>query len=631
MIWIDGLETIVRAASDVLTAGVGIVSFSLFLFAITFKNWEKVTISFTLIILSVMVIFGADAFIAAFMGNAFLDDLIKIHWSGLIFLPVFYFIFSDALLTLTGKPSQGKRKITGYALTLIGIIFLMLLITGRLIANYTIDYQLGIYVERTLLNDLFSLFFALAMILSWWNFIRAFQRTVTNASRRRMLYLIVSSLGPAVGSFPYLIYGSQFALNHSILFWLLSLLATTVVYLSLIAMTYSVSFYGLPWPDRVIKSRLFRWVMRGPITASLTLGAVILISRLGEQISIDVSAVVILFMVAIIVLFEYFVTLFAPIWERLFFYGKDKKELEKIRVLEDRLLTTNDVRQFLELTLASLCDRLQITKAGIVVSPIISKDLDIFTREFDQKIVEDKDALFTFIRNELPSEKIYIKSDDMVIFPITSQITQSEEIIGAIVVDEEFLQKIDHDKSIALKRIISRVSLALNDRQQQEDLVSSLDLLAPRVSIIQNLLAKTRRDQTHLINGHYEDLEFRDLEKWVKDALTHMWGGPKISRNPLVQLSVVQERIKNNNETPINAVRNILREAINSLKPEGERQFTNEWILYNLLDLKFIEGWKVRDIARKLALSEADLYRKQRIAISAVSRNIINIEDENSS
>jgi hypothetical protein len=70
----------------------------------------------------------------------------------------------------------------------------------------------------------------------------------------------------------------------------------------------------------------------------------------------------------------------------------------------------------------------------------------------------------------------------------------------------------------------------------------------------------------------------------------------------------------------------VLRSAINQLKPEGDRQFTNEWILYNLLDLKYLSGWKVKDIARKLSLSEADLYRKQRIAISAVSNQIINME-----
>jgi len=71
-----------------------------------------------------------------------------------------------------------------------------------------------------------------------------------------------------------------------------------------------------------------------------------------------------------------------------------------------------------------------------------------------------------------------------------------------------------------------------------------------------------------------------------------------------------------------------LRQAAEYLKPEGERQYTNEWILYNLIDLKFFEGWKVRYVARKLSLSEADLYRKQRVAISEISKKIIELEKE---
>ncbi|MFN2224513.1 MAG: hypothetical protein ACK2UH_18300, partial [Candidatus Promineifilaceae bacterium] len=64
-------------------------------------------------------------------------------------------------------------------------------------------------------------------------------------------------------------------------------------------------------------------------------------------------------------------------------------------------------------------------------------------------------------------------------------------------------------------------------------------------------------------------------------------------------------------------------------KPEGERSMTTaEWILYNILELKFIQGQKVRDVARRLAMSESDLYRKQRVAIENVARAISNMEQE---
>ena len=70
----------------------------------------------------------------------------------------------------------------------------------------------------------------------------------------------------------------------------------------------------------------------------------------------------------------------------------------------------------------------------------------------------------------------------------------------------------------------------------------------------------------------------------------------------------------------------ILRQAIEQVRPEGERRFTGEWILYNILELKFMEGRKVREVALRLAMSEADLYRKQRVAIESVAKAIEEME-----
>ncbi len=72
----------------------------------------------------------------------------------------------------------------------------------------------------------------------------------------------------------------------------------------------------------------------------------------------------------------------------------------------------------------------------------------------------------------------------------------------------------------------------------------------------------------------------------------------------------------------------MLTQAIDQSKPEGDRKYTSDWILYNILDLKFIQGEKVREVARKLAMSEADLYRKQRVALENVARILMRQEAE---
>ena len=80
---------------------------------------------------------------------------------------------------------------------------------------------------------------------------------------------------------------------------------------------------------------------------------------------------------------------------------------------------------------------------------------------------------------------------------------------------------------------------------------------------------------------------------------------------------------------PTNALRAVLAEAIEQQKPEGQRSMTTgEWILYNILELKFVQGKRVRDVSRRLAMSESDLYRKQRVAIENVARTVSAMEEE---
>ena len=118
---------------------------------------------------------------------------------------------------------------------------------------------------------------------------------------------------------------------------------------------------------------------------------------------------------------------------------------------------------------------------------------------------------------------------------------------------------------------------------------------------------------------------FSDL---VKDALRDYWGGPKLTDSELLKLNIVwREMTEANESSPVRALRAVLARAIENLKPEGQRSLTTtEWVLYNILEMRFLQGRKVRDVALRLAMSESDLYRKQRIAIEEVARQIADME-----
>jgi len=48
--------------------------------------------------------------------------------------------------------------------------------------------------------------------------------------------------------------------------------------------------------------------------------------------------------------------------------------------------------------------------------------------------------------------------------------------------------------------------------------------------------------------------------------------------------------------------------------------------MYNILEMRFIQGRKVRDVALRMAMSEADFYRKQRVAIESVAQIVADME-----
>jgi hypothetical protein len=204
---------------------------------------------------------------------------------------------------------------------------------------------------------------------------------------------------------------------------------------------------------------------------------------------------------------------------------------------------------------------------------------------------------------------------------------QPLQLLGLLGVERK-PEPLDEEQAEALRILAQRARMAILDRYRQQQAFNSLEELTLQMDIIQRLRAASRYNGARILSEPEIDLQAEQLSPWVKDALTHYWGGPKLTQNPLLSLQVVQKMAATSEENSTNALRAVLRKAIENVRPEGERRFTGEWILYNILEMKFLEGRKVREIAMRLALSEADLYRKQRVAIEAVAAAIIEMEQQ---
>lgn len=625
MDWMNGVITIVVTISDILTAGIAILAFSILLYSLNFNLRDRVARAFAQIMICLVIVFSTESFSTTGTSPMVIDSWLRVQWVGIIMLPAAYLNFSDALLATTGLPSRWRRKWAIRITYFVSIILVILLGTPWFLGTIVLDQPPAPHHRATIQTGLFTIYYAVIMMLSWINFIRAYKRTITPTSKRRMFYLILSALAPAFGSFPFLLYGSTFAANQAFLFWLLAIFANLIVGGFISIMAYSVAFFGVQWPDRVVKSRLLKWGLRGPITASLTLAIVTIVRRGGEVFGNPYSALVPIVMVVTIVVFEFLITLFYPYLEKWLFYNKDEDDFQILRSFEEKTITRSDLRQLLEMILAAVCDRLQVKGAYLLA--LESEGLEIIESTSTKKLSIDELSDFERIVEQKTEGESFIWNSDAII-PLVVNLGRGDQDkpLGFLgIVDHGASFSMDLEEMSALKTLTDRAAIILRDRATQEQLFQMMDNLNPQNELIQQLRVAGRYNRSGILDMQ-SSLEKNELRHAVKDALTHYWGGPRLTDNPLMRLRIIQESIYEGEQNSTNALRSVLKSAIDHMRPGGERRYTGEWLLYNILDMKFLEGKKVREIALKLALSEADLYRKQRVAIDLITDEIVKME-----
>ena len=634
--WTDSLLAGIQTINQILTAGIAITAFSLFLYALSFNLRDRVARSFALILLCVVVVFTTEALHNKDVPEWGIELLLRLQWIGIVFLPAAYLHLSDALLITAGRPSRGRRRLVVRLMYFVSAIFLLLLSMGYLVGRLVPDGQPAPHLERTFWTEVFTLYYIVIMVLAGINFARAYSRMLTRSGQRRMLYLMAGATAPALGSYPYMLYGYSVAAHYPFLFWSVATVINLLVGGLVVIMAYAVAFFGVSWPDRLVKSRLFKWIMRGPVTASITLGLMTVVRRSGGLFfQQEYSAFVPLAMVVSVLLLEHLITLMSPLWERWLFFGRDRAELELLQNIEERLLTRGDMQQFLETVLAAVRDHMQSPSS--FVAALDGDSLSMIVVAGNRKLIDQQNLEEALQKAEHANgdDRDEFMWGDFWLLPLRQRRKNDMDrdempaLLGLLGVARQPDQpvEIDSDQRDALWLLANRAAFALEDRQLQQRVFRSLEDLQPQMDMLQRLRAAGRYDsRTNLLSD--EMPPENDLANWVKDALTHYWGGPKLVNSPLTELRVVRALEREYEGNTPNALRALLRKAVDRVKPEGERRFTTEWILYNILEMKFIEGRKVREVAARLAMSEADLYRKQRVAVEAVARAIIDMETQ---
>jgi len=677
------LQGLLEWINVVLLSGIVIVSCALLLYLIIYNPRNNVARSFAALLACVLATYFVDL---ALFGVEDLDVAIawlRFQWVGIAFAPAAYLSFSNAVLITTGARSRLRDvavRVSYFlsAFLLLGVAFSDLVVRGGALARGALHLLPG---------QFFPFFVAYFFAAVGWgavNVLWARRRCLTSTSRRRMAYLAATFAAPAAGVFPYLLLTGWPDSVPGTALWLLLVLGNVGIGLMLVLLAYSVAFFGALTPDRVVKHRLVRFLLRGPFVATLVAVVIIAASQAEGWLGLPGRRLMLFGAVGVILLLQLGIELAKPLIDRAL-YRQDQPEIAWIQDLSNRLLTTTDLRQFLENVLTALCDLLRVKTAFVAVidggvphlevvcGPLEPGTADGLPPEAWQVPAEAEPALASprpepatsstespatsltelpavssveppAVSSVEPSKERHIERyGDLFVWngywlaPLRTPSSSSPsegggkggDVIGVVGIAARAPRPdLSPEEQTGLDALLAQAAAALEDRQLQQGIFSALEWIIPEIEDIQR-----RRGVVHYIGEQalsgFSLVEAAEFRQWVRDALSHYWGGPKLTTNPLLALHVVERAAREHNGNAMQGLRAVLKQAIDYLRPDGQRQMTApEWMLYNILELKFLQGRRVREVARRLAMSESDLYRKQRVAIKAVAQMLAEMERE---
>jgi hypothetical protein len=403
----------------------------------------------------------------------------------------------------------------------------------------------------------------------------------------------------------------------------------------LVLLAYSVAFFGALTPDRVVKHRLVRFLLRGPLLATLVVVVIVGASQAEGWLGLPGRRLMLIGVVGVILLLQLGIELGKPLIDRAL-YRQDQPEIEWIQELSNRLLTSTDLHQFLENVLTALCDLLRVETTFVAMIEGGVPHLEAVCGQFEPSATEQlpREAWGWADARAAGPDPTLTRHDDLFVWNgywLVAVRAEGAEgpVIGVVGMTARASEPdFTAEEKEGMDSLLAQVAAALEDRQLQQSIFGALDRIIPEIEDIQRRRGAVRYTGEEALSGFSvaEEGEFRE---WVRDALSHYWGGPKLSSSPLLSLRVVERVAHEYDNNVMQALREVLKQAIEQLRPGGKREMTTpEWILYNILELKFLQGRKVREVARRLAMSESDLYRKQRVAIEAVAQALAQMELE---
>lgn len=634
------LQQFLQMVNETLATAIVVVAASMLLYNLTRNLHDRVARTSSVLLGTVTAAYIADVLVTLGPSASGHTSILRLQWIGIAFLPVATLHLSDALLATTGLPSRGRRRRIIRLLYLISAGFVLLAaFTNQLIIPVPVLSPLEadgatISLRAGPMFLVYVLHFAITTLVAFINVGRARRRCLTRSTRRRMGYLQFAMLTPALGIFPFsLLLGN--GQEYSVLGLLVVNAANVFVILMLAFLAYPLSFFGSRVPDRVVKSELLRFFVRGPMTAVVALATILLTDTSSRVLGFQSEQFMPFAVVTVILVWQWFIAVALPFVERWLIYGSEESDaLLNVQELSNRLLSRSDLIQLLEANLSAACDYLRVSSA--FAAQETEGDPEIIavvgaTRPTPAALSEEFAHLQTTIAAEHDGRLQIMQWNNWWLIGLHSRrpgaaATRWVGLMGIQARSDTVNLNGDERRELAL--FARRAADTLDDLLLYADIVAALEGLLPQSHITTANRAAMDyappRESSSVEPVVDDPAQFNEQ---VRAALRHYWGGPGLTNSRLLELQVVQDALDDNEQNPVRALRTVLVRAIEMQKPDGERKLHSpEWTLYNILDLRFLKGAKVKEVGLKLAMSDADLYRKQRLAIDAVAETVLEME-----
>ncbi|HNR95820.1 MAG: hypothetical protein BWY10_02444 [Chloroflexi bacterium ADurb.Bin180] len=623
-------------ADLVLASANVIIGFSLLAYILTHNLRSPVAQAFSALLTFVTIVYAADVVVSNVISAQATLAWLRFQWLGIAFVPAACLHFSDALLATTGSPSRRRRVAVALAYAA-GLVAVVLVAVSELVATYEVHGPTQARLVGGPLFVPFALFFFGTVALAVFNVFRARQRSLTTSSRRRMSYLTVAILAPALGVFPY----SQLEpVYHGLTpNWLLALalLSNVAVAVMTVVSAYTVAYQGVFTPDRVIKHNLVHYVLRVPLLGSAILALMLVVPKVEAILGLPRDTALIFTTIIGIVLFQVLIEKAKPYIDRLI-YRQDREQVDWIEKLDTRLLTSGDLQQLLENVLIALCELLRVRSGFVVAMQEGALEVRVYCgpREVADRFLKEMDwheLLPQFEQRTAPRGELhnadFCLRDGCWLLPLRDSARGST--LGILGLEATNGQPMLTPEELAtVAGYVGQAELALEDMHLQQDVFAALRQIEPEIEELQRLRTERRAaSPPRLEKLESNPVYAADFPEVVRDALRNLWGGPRLTDSPLLRTRLVRRTLADNEGQPARALRAVLHQGIERLRPAGERTYTsNTWLVYNILELRYVQGKQIREVADRLAMSESDFYRKQRGAIQQLAAALVTMEGE---